>query len=87
MHANGTAAMRALAQAGGRGALGCTQATEILSTPGVRLIGPLPAPFELATAYTIGLSAGAPAPARALAALLTAPGSESVRVRLGFEPV
>ncbi|HXE70936.1 MAG TPA: substrate-binding domain-containing protein [Hyphomicrobiaceae bacterium] len=89
IHANGTAAMRALAQAGGRGALGCTQATEILSTPGVRLIGPLPAPFELATVYTVGLSAGAPAPgpARVLAALLAAPGSESVRARLGFEPV
>jgi len=89
IHANGTAAMRALAQAGGGRALGCTQATEILSTPGVELIGPLPAPFELATVYSIALSARAPAPgpARALASLLTAPGRQSLRTRLGFEPL
>jgi molybdate transport system substrate-binding protein len=89
IHANGTAAMHALARASGRGALGCTQAREILSTPGVELIGPLPAPFALATVYTIGVSAAAPAPgpARALASLLTAPGSESLRARLGFEPL
>jgi len=88
IHANGTAAMRALAHAGGR-ALGCTQATEILSTPGVTLIGPLPAPFELATVYSIAVSASAaaPEPARALAALLTAPEGESLRARLGFEPL
>lgn len=89
IHANGTAAMHALARVGSRGALGCTQATEILSTPGVELIGPLPAPFALATVYTIGVSAAAPAPgpARALVGLLTAPGSESLRARLGFEPL
>jgi len=89
IHANGTAAMRALAHAGGGRALGCTQATEILSTPGVTLIGPLPAPFELATVYSIAVSASAaaPEPARALAALLTAPEGESLRARLGFEPL
>jgi len=89
IHANGTAAMHALARAGGRGALGCTQATEILRTPGVELIGPLPAPFALATVYTVGVSAAAPAPgpARALLRLLTAPGSEGLRARLGFEPL
>jgi molybdate transport system substrate-binding protein len=89
IHANGTTAMRALAAVGGGGALGCTQATEILSTPGVRLIGPLPAPFELATVYSVGLSAKAPAPgpARALAALLTAPERQGLRARLGFEPL
>ena len=44
---------------------------------------------RLATVYTIGVSAAAPAPgpARALAALLTAPGSEGLRARLGFEPL
>ena len=42
---NGASAMRALADAGGR-AIGCTQATEILATPGVRLVGPLPPGFE-----------------------------------------
>jgi molybdate transport system substrate-binding protein len=89
IHANGKAAMRALAQAGGSRALGCTQATEILSTPGVTLIGPLPAPYQLATVYRVGLSVRAPAPeaARTLKALLTAPATRDLRARLGFEPL
>jgi molybdate transport system substrate-binding protein len=88
IHANGSAAMRALAGAGPR-ALGATQATEILSTPGVRLVGALPAPFDLATVYTLALSARAqaPEPARVLAKLLTGPDSGELRTRLGFEPL
>ena len=88
IHANGTAAMRALAEAG-PGALGATQTTEILSTPGVRLLGALPAPFELATVYTLALSAraAAPGPARVLAKLLTGPDTADLRARLGFEPL
>jgi molybdate transport system substrate-binding protein len=88
IHANGTAAMQALAAAGPR-ALGVTQATEILSTPGVRLVGALPAPFELATTYTLGLStrAAAAAAARTLADLLTDPAQAALRARLGFEPL
>jgi len=85
-HANGAAAMRALAGAGAR-AIGGTQATEILATPGVRLVGPLPAPFDLATVYTLALgnAARAPGPARVLADLLTAPEQSDLRARLGFE--
>jgi molybdate transport system substrate-binding protein len=86
-HANGATAMRALANWRGGRALGCTQATEILNTPGLRLVGPLPPPFELATVYTAGVAskAAAPAPARALGALLAAAESESMRARMGFE--
>jgi molybdate transport system substrate-binding protein len=88
IHANGTAAMRALAGGGPR-ALGSTQATEILRTPGVRLIGALPAPFELATVYTLALCARPEAaqPARVLANLLTGPDTQDLRARLGFEPL
>jgi molybdate transport system substrate-binding protein len=50
-HPNGRTAMRALADAGGN-PIGCTQATEILATPGLRLAGPLPSGFELETIYT-----------------------------------
>ena len=39
----------------GEGALGCTQVTEILYTPGLTLAGPLPEPFGLATAYAAGV--------------------------------
>ena len=56
---SGNIAMRELASAGGR-PIGCTQVTEILNTPGVTLVGPLPKAFELATVYTIGVSARAP---------------------------
>ncbi len=56
--ANGASAMRALAAATGR-PVGCTQATEILATPGVRLVAPLPAGCELETVYTAAVSARA----------------------------
>ena len=55
-HPNGATAMRAMAEAGGN-PIGCTQATEILATPGVRLVQPLPHGFELETVYTAAVAA------------------------------
>lgn len=55
-HPNGMTAMRALSGSAGH-PIGCTQATEILATPGVRLVGALPAGFELDTTYTAAVSA------------------------------
>ena len=55
---NGATAMRALAETTGH-PIGCTQATEILATPGVRLVGPLPRGFELDTVYTAAVHANA----------------------------
>jgi len=84
---NGATAMRALAaQKGGR-PIGCTQVTEILNTPGVTLAGPLPAEFELATVYTVGVATTAAVPdlARQFAALLTGDAARDIRARLGFE--
>lgn len=57
-HPNGMTAMRALADAEGH-PIGCTQATEILATPGVRLVGPLPRGFELDTTYAAAVCAEA----------------------------
>ena len=51
--------MRALADAGDAQAIGCTQATEIRATPGIALVGALPAPFALATVYSAAVAAGA----------------------------
>jgi molybdate transport system substrate-binding protein len=70
---NGAAAMAALAREGPPGALGCTQVTEIAYTPGVTLVAPLPAPFELSTRYAlaIGARASASEAARVFAARLT----------------
>jgi len=55
MFANGAIAMRELAGADD-GAIGCTQATEIRYTPGLALVGALPAPFALATVYSAAVS-------------------------------
>jgi molybdate transport system substrate-binding protein len=84
---NGATAMRALAGARSATPIGCTQATEILNTPGVTLVGPLPKQFELATVYTAGvaMNAALPGEARRLVALLAGEASRTVRERAGFE--
>ena len=48
---NGAATMRAMAEAEGQ-PIGCTQATEIRATPGVRLVGALPQGLDLVTTYS-----------------------------------
>lgn len=85
---NGTAAMQALAEATDVGSVGCTQITEIKRNSGVRLVGPLPAAFDLATIYTAGVCtrAAAPEAARQFVALLTGDESRAVRTNAGFEP-
>jgi molybdate transport system substrate-binding protein len=86
-HANGAAAMSALAAETERGALGCTQVTEIVFTRGVSLIGALPVPFALATPYAAAVSTAAsdPGPARRFVAMLAGPEAASLRLRSGFE--
>lgn len=70
---NGATAMREMAAASGH-PVGCTQATEIIATPGVQLVGPLPAGFDLETVYTAAVNAKAADPegARRFVALLGA---------------
>lgn len=83
---NGATAMRALAASTERRPIGCTQVTEILSTPGIRLIGPLPKGCDLATVYTAGVvarSANKEA-ARALIALLAGSDTAAIRATCGF---
>lgn len=84
---NGAAAMAALAQAPEAGAVGCTQVTEILFTPGVQLTGLLPKPYELATTYTAAVTARAAEPALAaeLIAALSAAEAVAARRQCGFE--
>ena len=83
---NGAAAMRALAGAADARPIGCTQATEILSTPGVRLAGPLPGELGLATVYTAGVCAAASLPEQAhrFAGLLAGAEAGEARRRAGF---
>ena len=60
---NGATAMLELAHSGIPGAIGCTQVTEILYTPGVVLAAMLPTEFELATVYSAAVCANAESPA------------------------
>lgn len=62
---NGATAMRALAASTARRPIGCTQATEIVSTPGIVLVGPLPPGCELVTTYTAAVATRAQHPAEA----------------------
>ena len=84
---NGAAAMAALAQEADAQAVGITQVSEILYTPGVQLLGALPAPYGLATLYSAAIVRGA---AHAVAAArllerLTAPERARRRQQGGFE--
>jgi molybdate transport system substrate-binding protein len=83
---NGATAMRELA-ASAPGAIGCTQITEIMYTPGIALVGPLPDALELVTVYTAAVAAGAarPALAQRFIELLAGPATRAMRAEGGFE--
>ena len=83
---NGATAMRGLAQSDALRPIGCTQSTEIISTPGVALSGPLPPGYALSTMYTAALTTqGANArQARSLIDLLIGPDQRETRERAGF---
>ena len=85
-HPNGATAMRAMAAAGGH-PIGCTQATEILATAGVTLVGPLPKGCELETIYTAAVHAQAvdPAAARKFVEQLAGSASRGRRAAAGFD--
>jgi molybdate transport system substrate-binding protein len=84
---NGATALAELARSHESGLIGCTQISEIVDTPGITLVGPLPAEFELVTVYSVAVCASArePALARRLARLLTGPEARDQRERAGFE--
>jgi molybdate transport system substrate-binding protein len=86
---NGATAMREMSEAREAGMIGCTQITEILYTPGVQLVSPLPSEFELATIYTAALCTAAKEPSAAsdLIRLLTGSAAAAVRAAGGFEPI
>lgn len=87
--ASGGIAMKAMADTREAGAIGCTQVTEILYTPGVELVGVLPPAFALATVYAAALGARASRPleSRKLLALLAAEDTKALRVAGGLSEV
>jgi len=80
MFANGATAMRELAGADEQ-AIGCTQATEIRYTPGLALVGALPAPFALATVYSAAVASQARDDEGALRFIDLLSGSASAELR------
>lgn len=68
--------------------LGVVVITQILTTPGVELVGPLPPEIQLYTVFTAGVSANskAPAAARDLIKFLTGPTAIPVIKSQGMEP-
>jgi molybdate transport system substrate-binding protein len=78
--------MRHLAASDAVRPIGCTQSTEIISTPGVTLSGSLPPGCDLATIYTAAVVAGAAkaGPAQSLIGLLTNADQRELRERAGF---
>ncbi len=83
---NGATAMRHLAESDSSRAIGCTQSTEIIGTPGVKLSGVLPKGFELATMYTAAVTTRAAHAKQAydLIDLLTRSDQRALRERAGF---
>jgi molybdate transport system substrate-binding protein len=84
---NGAMAMRELSQSVESPIIGCTQVTEIKYTHGVTLVGPLPAEFELATTYAVGVyfESQQPELARRFAELLSGETARELRLTGGFE--
>jgi molybdate transport system substrate-binding protein len=86
IYPNGATAMRHLAGSDAKRPVGCTQSTEIISTEGVVLSGPLPPGCELSTVYTAGVTTQAanPKQAQVLIDLLTSADARELRTLLGF---
>lgn len=74
--------------ADGRVALGFQQLSELISLPGIVVLGPLPPAIQTLTIFSGGVCAASadPAAARALLAYLAAPAADAVKVRHGMAP-
>jgi molybdate transport system substrate-binding protein len=86
IYPNGATAMRHLAESDAARPLGCTQSTEIIATSGIKLSGSLPPGAELATMYTVAVTARAAnaKQAQSLIDLLIDAGHRELRERAGF---
>ncbi len=83
---NGATAMRGLAESDALRPIGCTQSTEIISTPGVVLSGSLPPGYDLSTMYTAAVTTRAASARQAqdLIDLLIGVDQREWRERAGF---
>jgi len=86
IYPNGATAMRHMAESDARKPIGCTQATEIIATKGIKLSGALPRGCDLATTYTAAVTTRAAhaSEAQVLINLLTAADLGHLRESAGF---
>ena len=86
---NGAIAMARMASGSDAHSIGCTQATEILYTPGVMLVGALPGELALGTVYAVGVASRTTHSglARRFAASLAGDSAAELRKAGGFAPV
>jgi molybdate transport system substrate-binding protein len=86
IYPNGATAMRHMAETEAKRPIGCTQATEIVATRGIRLSGALPKGCDLATVYTAAITTRAAhaREAQILIDLLTTTDTAAFRERAGF---
>jgi molybdate transport system substrate-binding protein len=86
IYSNGATAMRHLAASETSRPIGCTQSTEIISTPAVVLSGSLPPGCELTTMYTAAVATHAANArlAKSLIDLLIGPDQSKLRGSAGF---
>ena len=86
IYPNGATAMRHMAETDAKRPIGCTQATEIIATRGIKLSGALPKGCDLASMYTAAITNNAAhaREAQILIDLLTAADHAGARERAGF---
>jgi molybdate transport system substrate-binding protein len=86
IYPNGATAMRHMADDNAARPIGCTQATEIIATKGIKLSGTLPKGCDLATVYTAAIASKAvrARESQVLIDLLTAADHGHLRERAGF---
>jgi molybdate transport system substrate-binding protein len=86
IYPDGATAMRELAASSAKRPIGCTQATEIISTKGVELSGALPSGCQLATIYTAAITTRAAnaREAKVLIELIASADTSEARRRAGF---
>jgi molybdate transport system substrate-binding protein len=84
---NGATAMQELSRTREPQPIGITQVSEIITTPGVEMVGVLPRGFELATVYSAAVCAKAREPelARRFVLLLASSDATAARARAGFQ--
>ena len=89
IYPNGATAMRHMADSKAKRPIGCTQATEIIATKGIKLSGALPKGCDLATVYTAAITTKAvhAREAQVLIDVLTSADQRPLRERAGFLPV